>query len=138
MSTKTPSAYSGKSTALIIGGLVVAVLAFAAAKEFGIVEGAVAKRAVAMIFGVILIVTGNLLPKLVLPLSAQRRDPVRAKAAERIAGWILVLAGILYITVWFLTPPADAMLISSAIGLGAFVLASAAWARGALSRNQKK
>lgn len=139
MSKNTHIARLARPTALIIGVLIIGVFVFVAAGEVDIIDAGVTKRAVAMIFGALLIVTGNLLPKIVRPLNAQFRNPTRTMTAERFAGWTFVLAGIAYIAVWALAPQKYAMLISSAVGLGAFVLVAGAWVwltRGARSRNQ--
>jgi len=124
---------NGRTTALIVGGLVAAVLAFALAKESGRIESSLAKRAVGMIFGAILIVTGNFLPKIVQPLNTEPQSAAKTKAVERFAGRTFVLAGILYIAVWVLARPEHAMLISSAVGLIAFALVGAICVRIAFS-----
>ncbi len=122
MSTENHVNKNGKTTALLIGGLVAAVLAFALAKEFGVIDGSLAKRVVGMLFGAILIVAGNFLPKIVQPFNAPSRNMAKTKAVERFAGRTFVLAGIIYIAVWVLARPEHAMLISSAIGLIAFAV----------------
>jgi dipeptide/tripeptide permease len=137
MNKLSPLPQGLRTTAFSIGGLVAAVLAFALAKEFGVIDASLAKRVVGMIFGVILIVTGNVLPKVVQPLNARNRAD--AMANDRFAGRIFVLAGILYLAVWVLAPKENAMLVSSVIGFGGFVIIFATWALKAitaLSRNQ--
>jgi hypothetical protein len=133
MSRETDLQKTGKTTALLVGGLVIAVLVFALAKEFSVIDGAIAKRVVGMLFGAILIVAGNFLPKIVQPLNAQPRDMAKTKAVERFAGQTFVVAGIVYIAVWVLARPEHAMLISSAIGLIAFALVGAICVRIAFS-----
>jgi hypothetical protein len=116
---------TGKTTAHLIGGLVAAVFVFALAKEFGFIDGSIAKRVVGMLFGAILIVTGNLLPKIVQPLKASPQGAANTKAVERFAGRTFVLTGVLYIAAWVFAPKEHAMLISSAIGLIAFAVVGA-------------
>jgi hypothetical protein len=139
MNKPSPLPHGLRTTAFGIGGLVATVLAFALAKEFGVIDASLAKRVVGMIFGVILIGTGNVLPKIVQPLNAHRYNINRAIVSDRFMGRTFVLAGILYLAIWVLAPKENAMLISSVIGLGAFVIVFATWALKAitaLSRNQ--
>ncbi len=140
MSKHTYVSRLARPTALIIGTLIIAVFVFSAASEFDVIDHSAAKRVVAIAFGVMLIVTGNLVPKFARALDAQGRHPVHTIAAERFAGRTFVLAGIIYIAVWILAPWEYAMPISSAIGLSAFLLAGAAWvwlARGAQPSSQQ-
>ncbi len=128
MSSERDSTSLGKLTAITIGGLVVGVLVLAATKEFGILDASIVKRAVGMVFGTMLIVAGNILPKITQPLNSQRRNAVSIRMVERIAGWIFVVTGIAYISVWLFAPGEYAMLISSIVGLSAFVLVATIWA----------
>jgi hypothetical protein len=104
-----------------------ALMGFALAGEFELIERNLAKRIVGSMFGLIMMVSGNYLPKVVLPVSARRRNPARAMAAERAAGWIFVLAGLISVAVWALVPIEKVMLTASVIGLGAFLLVGANW-----------
>ncbi len=133
MSTENDLHKTGMTTALLVRGLIAAVLIFALAKEFGLIDGSIAKRVVGILFGAILIVTGNLLPKIVQPLKASLQGAANTKAVERFAGRTFVLTGVLYIAVWVFAPKEHAMLISSAIGLIAFAVVGAICIRLAFS-----
>jgi small-conductance mechanosensitive channel len=104
-----------------------ALMGFALAGQFELIDRSLAKRVVGSMFGLILMVTGNYLPKVVLPVSARRRNPARAMAAERAAGWIFVLAGLVTIAIWILLPIESVMLTAGLVGLGAFILVGANW-----------
>ena len=105
-----------------------AMVAVAIAKKTGGMDYDLAKRAVGMIFGLMLVCSGNLVPKLRL-FHSSKVDPSRSQAAERSAGWIFVGGGFAYFLAWALTPGADAMLVSSVIGLSAFALVALCWLR---------
>jgi hypothetical protein len=87
----------------------------------------IAKRATGLVIGILVIVTGNFVPKM-RPLYAPGRDPGRVNASERFAGWTLVLAGIGFIALFSFAPLDEARMLSSAIGLCAMVLIAVNWA----------
>ena len=137
MTTKPQNPVAGRSTAILIGGSMLAVMTIALAKEFGGLDNDTAKRAIGLIFGVILMSVGNILPKIVLPLEADWQNPTKARAAERFAGRMFVLAGLVYISVWLFAATDSRMIISSLVGLSAFGIVGIRWAllmRGQLSR----
>lgn len=123
MSRRIPSL----STSILFGGLVTTVLGAAIAKESGLLASADAKRVIGVAFGIILMLAGNMLPKLVLPLKARSGNPALKLAADRMAGLTFTLAGIAYMSIWIFAPSQSAMLISSIVGLGALVFVSAAY-----------
>jgi len=129
MSDQTHSSTSRKFEAFIIGIFVTGVMGFAVAKELGSIDGYLAKRSIGIILGLLLIMMGNFLPKIVRPLAEQAGNPARAMAAERFAGRMFMLGGLAYISVWIYGSQESAPLISSLIGIGAFVLAAANWMR---------
>jgi hypothetical protein len=117
-----------------------AALVFRLAGDLEVIDANIAKRAAGVITGVILIITGNYLPKSVRSLAAQKCNPARTIAAERLLGLTLVLAGFTHSALW-LFAPIDLAQISSFL-IGAAVLALAIiiciWAmRGARADNQQ-
>lgn len=117
-------------------GLIAAAMAVALAERTGVIEPAAAKRTMGLVIGVMVVVVGNLLPKM-RPLNTSGGNPARATAAERFAGWTLVLAGIAYIALFALAPLDLARPASSIIGIAAMVVIAANWAwlvRDVLSR----
>jgi len=128
MSSQTNPAFLPKSTVFGVIGLFTVLVTFGLAKEWDVIEGGLAKRAVGMLLSAMLIVLGNVLPKLVRPISGRRGNPVRHMAAERFAGWTFVLTGVVCVAVWLFAPLESVMLIASLVGLSAFSLVFATWA----------
>ena len=124
MSTQTEQAPQVRAAVFTVGVLVLLVIAIAAANALGYAERDLTKRAAGAMFGIILAAAGNVLPKLVRPLS-ERRDPAAAMAAERFAGRGFVLAGIAIVPICLLAPLPYALPLSAVIGLGAFGLIAA-------------
>ena len=118
-------------------GLCAILIAFALAKEFGLVGSELANRAVGMSIGAVLIVTGNALPKFVLPLSIRTQNPERAMATERFAGWTFFLTGFVFVAAWLFVPLEHVKLVSSLVGLGAFGVVFAAGVRSVRSEHSK-
>jgi len=116
--------------ALVFGfmGFAAAAATVAAAQKMGAIEPASTKRALGLLVGVMVAITGNFLPK-VRPLNAPGVNPGKAAAAaERLAGWTLVLVGIAYVALFVLSPLEEAKRISSILGIAAIVLIAANWA----------
>mgnify|MGYP003665890195 CR=1 FL=1 len=89
MTASTPQAPGrSSSTALVV--LLIAFAGVVIAKESGQIDGVMAKRGVGALLGLMMVVTGNFLPKLIFPLTRS----ARVGAAERLCGWILVLTGL--------------------------------------------
>ena len=106
--------------------LTVIVVATALAKAAGLVEVAVEQRVFGLVIGAMIVVIGNFLPKM-RPLNMDRIDPARTTAAERLAGWVLSLAGLVYIALFVFAPLNHARHVSSIIGIGAIVLIALDW-----------
>jgi hypothetical protein len=120
-------------------GLVGIVTAVAAAKGMGLLEATAARRAIGLLIGVMALVIGNFLPKL-RPLNSPETNPAKGMAAERFAGWILVLAGVAYIALFLFAPLAQAGRVSSVIGISALMAIAANWiwlGRAALWRSRR-
>ena len=115
--------HNGLPVSSVVGflGLFAVMIALAISKETGVIEHDVAKRGVGVIFGLMLIVVGNLLPKFRL-FDSPRRDPAQTHAAERFAGWVFVITGTAYSIIWAFVPMSSVMLVSSIVGLSSFAL----------------
>ena len=109
--------------------LFVSVLAIAAGKLGGLLDAGAAKQAMGVLFGLTLIVGGNALPKLVRPLHRDLAHHGRMGAVERVAGWVLMLVGLSDLALWVALPPADALVVTAAVGATAFALLAMAWGR---------
>ena len=136
MNAAAPSSSMRSLIATILGSFL-AILAFAVARELGAVDSDAARRVVAIGFGVMLIVIGNVLPKLVRPLRAHGNDASRVLAADRFAGRTLVLAGIAFIALWALAPADHVMRISALAGLAAFGLVAVSQIRLAFRADRR-
>jgi hypothetical protein len=86
----------------------------------------------------IVLVLGNALPKLVRPFWMHGNDPARVMAADRFAGWIFVLAGIVFVALWAFAPTEHVMRISALVGLAAFGLVAASQFRPSLGRERAR
>jgi len=107
--------------------LVGIVTVVAAAKGMGFLEAAAARRAIGLLIGVMALVIGNFLPKL-RPLNSPDGNPAKGMAAERFAGWMLVLAGIAYIALFLFASLDQAGPLSSVMGISALTAIAGNWA----------
>lgn len=116
-------------------GLMVAVMALTAAMKAGFIDISVMRRTTGLILGTAAILVGNALPK-VRPLALLTGSAKRSSAAERFAGWVLVLAGAVYIGSFLFAPVPDAKRISSIAGVAALLLIAGSWTWLALRGNK--
>jgi len=107
-------------------GLLGLVALFALARGMGVINAAVTRRATGLLIGIMIVITGNLVPKL-RPLNSPSSNPAEAGAAERLAGWTLVLAGIAYIGLFAFAPLGYAARFSSFVGMGAIAVIAVNW-----------
>ena len=134
---RTQMVYTRPLKTMIAGflGFAAAAAGLAAAGKMGYLEPAIVKRAMGLVIGVLIMITGNFLPK-TRPLNAPGVNPPGpAVAAERFAGWILALAGISYVGLFVFAPLDQARKVSSLLGIGAMIYVGASWAwmaRGAI------
>lgn len=89
---------------------------------------AATKRALGLLIGIMAFAIGNMLPK-VRPLQTPSGDPAKAVAAERFAGWVLVLTGISYVVLFTFMQLDLARTVSSIIGIVAIVIVAANFVR---------
>jgi hypothetical protein len=115
-----------KSAVFSFLGVTIIVLAFALAGKKGFIEPDVVKRAIGLATGVMIMVIGNLLPKL-RPLS-RTRTRASSTPAERLSGWLFVLTGIAWIALFALAPLNQARHVSAIIGTGTLVMIAVSWA----------
>lgn len=118
-------------------GLMGLAMALVFASQLGALSVAVEKRAFGVLIGGVVMVIGNLLPKM-RPLSTRGADPSRATAAERFTGWLLVLAGAAYMALFLFLPLERARPIAAVTGLSAIVLVTLSWTRLALTRASRR
>ena len=125
----TPFRRTPPVTTMVLGFLALAAAAtlFGLGARYGIIAPTASRRAIGAVIGVMFIVTGNFLPKM-RPLNTPATEPTKATAAERVAGWILVLVGFADIALFMLARLEVARTISSVIGIGAIAVIAANWA----------
>ncbi|WP_339748714.1 hypothetical protein [uncultured Maricaulis sp.] len=116
-------------SAVLILISIVAVLGIALAGEFELIDRNLAKRGVGASLALLLLLLGNQLPKLVLPLAARAENSAPVLAAERFAATVLVGAGLAALAVWIWWPAEQMMPVAGAIVLAGFGLAAANWTR---------
>jgi hypothetical protein len=125
----TPSRRTPPVRTMVLGFLALAAAAtlFGLGARYGFIAPSVSRRAIGAVIGVMFVVTGNFLPKM-RPLNTPVTEPTSATAAERVAGWILVLVGFADIALFMFAPLEVARTISSIIGIGAIAVIAANWA----------
>lgn len=115
-----------RSTMIGFLGLSAILVAIALGRFAGLIEITVEQRLFGLVIGTMIIVTGNFLPKM-RPLNLGRGDRAKTSAAERLAGWVLLLAGLAYIALFVFAPLNQARHISSIIGICAIVVIAVNW-----------
>ncbi|MGZ3306411.1 MAG: hypothetical protein ACXU8U_11175, partial [Asticcacaulis sp.] len=78
-----------------VGGLIVMALGGAAAGLTGRFDHALGLRYFGVFMGLLMIISGNALPKLSQPHTAGA-----ARTADRLAGWLFVLGGLAVVAQW--------------------------------------
>lgn len=116
------------SLALSLGTAFAIMLAFGVTKKLGVLDPEIAKRGAAAALGLVLIVTGNFLPKLRLFVFREDQASV-ARATERFAGWTFVITGMIFVGSWLLLPLRVAMTVSPLVGVCAFMVVALRWFR---------
>ena len=106
----------GRSTSVALIALFIGLACVVIAKETGQIDNVMAKRGVGALMGLMMIVTGNFLPKLIFPLARG----TRVGAAERLCGWILVLTGLTLVAAFALLPSEDVAFQGAVVGLIGF------------------
>jgi hypothetical protein len=107
-------------------GLTAVMAAAGLARRSGLLDATVTFRILGACIGLMAVVTGNFLPKM-RPLGAGTLDSERAAAAERRAGWLLVLMGLALVGLFVFAPPALARWVSSLVALAGVGLIELDW-----------
>ena len=79
------------------GGIVAVALVSTLARKLGYIDGDTVTRVVIGLTGLMIAANGNRLPKVVVPNAYAQR-------ARRVAGWSLVLSGLVYAGLWAVAP----------------------------------
>ncbi len=87
----------------------------------GEVELGLTRRVWGVAVGVFLVLMGNVMPKILSPLAAQRCAPSKAQSLQRFAGWSFVLGGLGYVAAWLILPLGRADTVATLFCLAAVV-----------------
>jgi hypothetical protein len=79
------------------GGIIALALGATFARKLGYIDGDTVTRVVIGLTGLMIAANGNRLPKVVVPNAYAQR-------ARRVAGWSLVLSGLVYAGLWAVAP----------------------------------
>ena len=97
------------------GALITTALVLNNLTANGHIDGEFSKRAMQALIGLLLVVTGNVLPKKLEPLSEARCDPSKEQTMKRFAGKTFVVAGLGYTFAWLFVPIQYASTVSIVI-----------------------
>ncbi|MCI4644677.1 MAG: hypothetical protein MRY64_07840 [Hyphomonadaceae bacterium] len=122
----TNSTHPMRSLGIAIAAVVIFMMIFAVAKKTGYADPAFAKRGAAAMLGLMLVIAGNFVPKMRL-FQPAKGNLAGASAVDRFAGWVFVICGLAFSTVWLFAPLDKAMLGSPMIGVAGFLLVLARW-----------
>jgi hypothetical protein len=129
-----PPIRSGIGFAILILATTAAVKVAAA---LGVIADAdVTRRATMAMMGAFLMYYGNAIPKTLTPLSAGC-DAARAQAAQRLAGWTWVLAGLGLGVAWVALPVAVADAVSTVLLAGGMLVSVAQLVRLRRTRHRQ-
>ena len=116
------------TTMTIRGALVSAamLLAFAAslvlAVRLDLITSETQHRAMGVVFGLMVALSANAVPKTFKSLANERCEPAQAQALRRFTGWALVLAGLGHALAWIVLPIEHANLAAMSIVAGALLV----------------
>ena len=126
MSPQTPFTRPVRTIVNLFLALCAVAILVAVAERAGILDSFAEKRGLGLIIGLMAVAVGNFLPKL-RPLQQSFANVAHGMAAERFAGWTLVLTGLAFIALFALLPLKQARSVSAIIGIGAILTIAARW-----------
>ena len=125
-------------TSIIAAGVILAIaLSRTLAGAIGINGGEFFDRGLGVLSGLVLLLLGNMMPKVLAPLTAKRCAPSQVIAIQRFSGWIFVLDGIVCIIASLALPLGlgqDVSMIATIVTL-LLVAVRYAWAFAAPARS---
>jgi len=124
----------------LAGWLLASNLALKLAERQGLLTDASTDTISQALLGVLLVVGGNRMPKMLTPLKSMRCDPARTQAMQRFAGWTFVLAGVTLVVGSVILPAhaMEALLIATLATAGVLVLARKATLPKARARSENR
>jgi uncharacterized membrane protein len=82
---------------VVAGGLIAVALVSTPARSMGLIDGDAVTRLVMGATGLMLIWSGNRMPKTFVPAA-------KARQVQRVGGWSMVLSGLIYAALWAFAP----------------------------------
>lgn len=137
---KTNADHGGPNPAAelaLAGWFLSAAMALVLASHMGVMKEATSDRLSHATMGLLLLLAGNRVPKLLTPLHTMRCSPARTQSIQRFTGWVFVLAGMFVIAAALFAPPQTGKvifgvaMISAVALIGLFKLLTAYTARPA-------
>ena len=121
--------------ALLVAALYLSTsMALNALRQHHFIGDEAVARLMGMLLGAVMIVSGNAIPKNLVPLARLSCAPTREQTLRRVGGWALVLGGLGYTLAYAFAPIAIAStlatcLLAPAVLLMAGIMARCAWVR---------
>ncbi len=123
--------------ALVLAGVILAVpLVLALAVRSDLIANDTAERLRQVIMGMVLVISANVVPKMLKPLAEERCGASTTQAVQRFAGWTLVLAGLGYAVAWVILPIDRASVVATSIVAAGVVLVMARVLGAFMSKNR--
>jgi hypothetical protein len=91
-----------------VGGMFLAVAVIIASLKLGLIDHEMSNRLIMACVGILLIVNGNFMPKVLAPLGDDRWSEAKVQRTKRVVGFAQVLGGIGFTASWLLLPPSSA------------------------------
>ena len=111
--------------AIAIVACAVLMMAFGIAKLTGTLDPLLARRGVGVMIGLVLVATGNFVPK--LRLFQPATGAADGDAIDRFAGWTFVACGLAFAAVFLLAPADTILIVPPLIVLAGFLAVLARW-----------
>jgi hypothetical protein len=139
MNMHTASSRPACSAVLGFLGVTLIAMAFGLADKIGVIDADIAKRGIGFAIGFMIVVIGNFLPK--LRAFTWIGTTASSAATERLAGWMLVLTGTVWIVLFAFVPLDQARHLSALTGISALAIIAAKFywhARGSFFSRRKE
>ena len=138
--TTTPSSIFSPSRALLIAGGIIAISLALALLSPEVISDEVARRAVGVMLGLLVVPYANAVPKMLAPMAQIGGNAALDQRLRRFAGITLVLGGLGNAGAWLLAPLGRAAMIGGGLLASSvlLVMARIAWAMARAPRKEDK
>jgi hypothetical protein len=112
------------TTAVVFAALMMGIpLALTLARSYGIVYDIdFGRRSTGVLTGAFLAMLGNVMPKMLPPVSSMPCDGARLQAFQRLAGWTWVVCGLGSVIAWLVLSIDSAEMATAVLAVGAMVV----------------